>query len=249
MVYLIIIFLLIEYGVMYHVPKTPPPIAKEESRVTAAAIPAEVKPDAKYEASTEQKQESIVKPAAPSIPENKEASQVILPEQKQESNIEMATPPMPAAKKEAIIAETPVVKADVPPVENKILVPLEQIMEKTEAPKDTLRIIGLEIKNTGTDNIRAEIITDGEPLNYNVFSLEDPDRVVVDILNAMKIAIKQEIAVDSPNIKKVRLGLHDNKVRVVFDWKGEVPPYDVTQEKDRVIISFGRKPEIKIETK
>lgn len=251
MYYLIIIFLLIEYGVIYHVPKTPPELLNKEVKAPAIAIPAEVKSDAKYEANTEQKQVSNIEPAAPSLPENKEARQVILPEQKQEPNIEMATPPMPIAKKEAMIEEAPVVKADLPPVENKAsLVPLEQITKKTELPKETLRITGLEIKNMGKDKfIRAEIITAGGALNYNVFNLEGPDRVVVDIENAMEIEIKKEIAVNSPSIKKVRLGLHDNKARVVFDCKGKVPPYDVTQEKDRVIISFGRKPEVKMETK
>lgn len=251
MYYLIIIFLLVEYGVIYHVPKTPPAIVKEESKATAAAIPAEVKSDAKYEANTEQKQVTNVEPAAPSIPGNKEAGQVILPEQKQQPSIEMATPPMPVARKEAMIEETPAVKADVPVVENKTsLVPLEQVMKKAEVPKETLRITGLEIKNMGKGKLTtAEIITAGGPLNYNVFNLEGPDRIVVDIENATEIETKKEIAVNNPKIKKVRLALHDNKARVVFDCKGKVPPYDVTQEKNRVIISFGRKPEDKMKTK
>lgn len=251
MYYLIIIFLLIEYGVIYHVPKTPPDLLNKEVKAPAIAIPAGVKSDAKYEANTEQKQVSNVEPAAPSIPENKEARQVILPEQKQEPNIEIAPSPMPVARKEAIIEEAPVRKADVPAVENKTTpVALEQVMEKAEVPKETLRVIGLEIKNMGKGKLtRAEIITAGGALNYNVFNLEAPDRVVVDIENAMEIETKKEIAVNSPRIKKVRLGLHDNKARVVFDCKGKIPPYDVTQEKNRVIISFGRKPEDKMKTK
>lgn len=241
MYYLVIIFLLVEYAVIYHVPKTPPELLNKEVKAPAAVVPAEVKSDAKSEAKTEQKQQTNVEPAAPSVPEKKEGGQEAPTEQKHAS-VEAATPLIPAEKKEAKIEEAPAVKADVPPVKVNALQPAtEQIAKKEEAPKETLRVLDVKIKNTG-NLTRAEIIMDGVPLNYNVFNLDSPDRVVVDIANVMEIETKKEIAVNHPKIRKVRLGLHENKARVVFDCKGRIQPYDVTQKKDILIISFGKRP-------
>ena len=47
----------------------------------------------------------------------------------------------------------------------------------------------VEIKKEGKFT-RAEIITDGEVSDYNVFDLKSPNRVVVDVRNAREISTK-----------------------------------------------------------
>lgn len=113
--------------------------------------------------------------------------------------------------------------------------------EKAESPKKAIKVKAVEIKKEGKFT-RAEIITDGEISDYNVFDLKSPARVVVDVRNAREILAKREIKVISPHINGARLGRHDGQVRVVFDYKGSVKPYDVVKENDRISILFGKRP-------
>ncbi len=114
--------------------------------------------------------------------------------------------------------------------------------EKAEPPKKAIKVKAVEIKKEGKFT-RAEIITDGEISDYNVFDLKSPARVVVDVRNAREILAKREIKAVSPHINGARLGRHDGQVRVVFDYKGSVKPYDVVKENDRISILFGKRPE------
>ena len=114
--------------------------------------------------------------------------------------------------------------------------------EKAEAPRKALKVKAVEIKKAGKFTM-AEIITDGEISDYNVFDLKSPARVVVDVRNAREITAKRDIKAVSPHIKGARLGRHDGQVRVVFDYKGSVKPYDVVKENDRISILFGKRPE------
>ncbi|MDO8445234.1 MAG: type IV pilus secretin PilQ [Deltaproteobacteria bacterium] len=133
-----------------------------------------------------------------------------------------------------------------PPVEEEAAAPaVVEEPKKIEKPKKTLKIINVKIKRLGKYTT-AEIITNGEPTAYNAFSLKAPNRVVLDIGNAREILSKKDIKVVSPHIKGARLGRYDDKVRVVFDYKGEVKPYDVVKGKDRIVIFFGRKPTVTI---
>src|SRR3990172_4562974 len=134
----------------------------------------------------------------------------------------------------------------VSPVEEKVVSPpVVEEPKKIEKAKKTLKIVNVKVKRLGKYTT-SEIITDGEPTAYNVFSLKAPNRVVVDIGNAREILSKKDIKAVSPHIKGVRLGRYDDKVRAVFDYKGEVKPFDVVKGKDRIVIFFGRKPTVTI---
>lgn len=109
---------------------------------------------------------------------------------------------------------------------------------KVELPGKTLTISGVKVRQEGKFT-KVEIITGDTPAAYNAFTLKAPNRVVVDIENARGISTKKEIKAVSPIIKSVRLGRYGGQVRVVFDFKGEVVPYDVVKGKDRLIIAFG----------
>ncbi|MBI4746419.1 MAG: hypothetical protein HY786_07750, partial [Deltaproteobacteria bacterium] len=89
--------------------------------------------------------------------------------------------------------------AEAPAVEEKVEETKEETKEEinqeqaeapaevvAEAPRKTLKVKAVEIKKEGKFT-RAEIITDGEISDYNVFDLKSPNRVVVDVRNAREI--------------------------------------------------------------
>lgn len=214
---------------------------EEKSPMLAPSEPVELKDTAKEEAVPEQKVEQDMAMAAPSeAVEKREPTEVI------EAKAIEETPPQNKAEEEHHE------KAEVvPAAEEKAPSPAAAAVEKPEAEEETeplkeeeLKITAVKVKKLGKLT-RAEIVTSGKLLHYNIFSLDAPDRVVVDVKGATKISVKKRVKVVSPNIKKVRLGQHDKFARVVFDYKGKAQPYEVIKDKDRIIIFLGKKPEFK----
>lgn len=123
----------------------------------------------------------------------------------------------------------------------------EEVKEEVKVESDgkALSILDVKIGKSGKFT-KAEVITSGDLLTYNAFNLKAPNRLVVDIGNAREIPAKKEIKTVSPHIKGARLGRYDGQVRIVFDYKREIIPYEVVKEKDRVIVLFGKEPAVTI---
>jgi type IV pilus assembly protein PilQ len=89
------------------------------------------------------------------------------------------------------------------------------------------------------EEVKVYIIGDGSISNYNVFTLTDPARVVVDLMGVELVASKGRVPPSDKLLKNIRVGEHPEKVRVVFDL---IPaaglPYQVTSVDDRLVFSF-----------
>jgi len=89
------------------------------------------------------------------------------------------------------------------------------------------------------EEVKVYIIGDGSITNYNVFTLTDPARVVLDVMGVKLVASKGGVPPSDKLLKNIRVGEHPDKVRVVFDL---IPaaglPYQVTSVDDRLVVSF-----------
>ena len=89
------------------------------------------------------------------------------------------------------------------------------------------------------DKLKVYIIGDGSLGNYNVFTLTDPARLVLDLMGVESVTGKGNIPSSDNLVKEIRVGAHTDKVRVVFDL---IPaaglPYQVTAVGDRRVVSF-----------
>ena len=89
------------------------------------------------------------------------------------------------------------------------------------------------------DEVKVYIIGDGNIKDYNVFTLTDPARVVVDLMGVKLAASRGGVPPSEKLLKDIRVGEHPNKVRVVFDL---IPaaglPYQVTSVEDRLVVTF-----------
>jgi len=89
------------------------------------------------------------------------------------------------------------------------------------------------------EEVKVYIIGDGSISNYNVFTLTDPARVVLDLMGVKLVATKGGVPPSDKLLKNIRVGEHPEKVRVVFDL---IPaaglPYQVTSVDDRLVVSF-----------
>jgi hypothetical protein len=102
------------------------------------------------------------------------------------------------------------------------------------------RILAIEPVELDED-IDVHIIGDGRFDKYDVSLLFEPPRLVVDLLDVKSTAVKDELILSGPWAKRLRVGRHADKVRVVFDLrftpKGELP-FQITVEENRLVISL-----------
>ncbi|MCK5237683.1 MAG: type IV pilus secretin PilQ [Deltaproteobacteria bacterium] len=111
--------------------------------------------------------------------------------------------------------------------------PVDEFMEEATA------IIDLEASERPGGEV-VSIVANGAIGNYNSFSLESPPRVVVDIWDVNSELGKKVVAVDGKNLNNVRVGVHSDKVRFVFDMLGsEVPQFTVRKKGAKINLAFG----------
>jgi hypothetical protein len=67
------------------------------------------------------------------------------------------------------------------------------------------------------ERISFYIFSDGRMSEFNASYLIDPPRLVVDLIGLQSSEVRRPLSLDGPCVKKVRVGSHPDKVRVVFD--------------------------------
>jgi type IV pilus assembly protein PilQ len=92
-----------------------------------------------------------------------------------------------------------------------------------------------------------EATASGEIANYNSFKLNDPFRIVVDILGVAQGPAASEIPAGTPQVKDVKLSQQGDKLRMVVETPEDVPlPFLVTTEGNRLVLSVGGGQEEKV---
>ncbi len=70
---------------------------------------------------------------------------------------------------------------------------------------------------------RIELDLGGAPLSYTSFFLRDPDRLVVDIHGNWEYYGPTTLRPENPIFSRFRIGIYDDKIRMVMDLKGQTP--------------------------
>lgn len=96
-------------------------------------------------------------------------------------------------------------------------------------------------KENGATVIR--IVGNGAIGDFNAFDMDKPapPRLVVDIWNVGSSIAKTSLAVNTSQIKKVRIGEYPNKIRLVFDANQKtLPSYTIERIEDSLVITAGK---------
>jgi type IV pilus assembly protein PilQ len=138
---------------------------------------------------------------------------------------------LPEIKAEQTV-ETPQLLEDEP------MVPAQPIAEEPIVLAS--KILEIQQQASG-ENLNVSIIGNGRFDKYNTFILPNPPRLVLDLFGVRSTQVKDALILDGPWVRRIRLGLHSNKLRVVFDLihvtQAEVP-YQITLGNDRLVVSF-----------
>ncbi|MFH0788570.1 MAG: AMIN domain-containing protein [Pseudomonadota bacterium] len=108
----------------------------------------------------------------------------------------------------------------------------------TNAVKKASELINFQIEEE-PNILRLVILGNGRIEAYRSHILNQPLRFIVDIPNVTLRDRKEFIPIIHPAVEVIRLGLHPDKVRIVFDFKGVViPRYRIFQRDHSLIISI-----------
>jgi type IV pilus assembly protein PilQ len=77
-------------------------------------------------------------------------------------------------------------------------------------------LIGIEYSKT-PEGVLIHLEADGSVAAMEAFTLEEPDRLVVDMLGLKSQVDSASVSVGSPHVARIRVGAHPDKVRVVID--------------------------------
>ena len=115
--------------------------------------------------------------------------------------------------------------AAIVPYSEQQMAPTDLAVEKLLHPASTLSEIDFLIED---ERMSFYIFTDGRLSDCNASYLTDPPRLVVDLMGLQSSEVREPLSLDGPWVKKVRMGLHADKVRVVFDFISEEgAPYQI----------------------
>ena len=113
---------------------------------------------------------------------------------------------------------------------------------KKEPSVSASKILDLD-SVTMSQELRFYILADGSLTNFKVFHLTDPPRVVVDLMDIQSIETPDVWRLNGPLVSEIRIGLKENKVRLVFRLVPEAGlPYKVSPENNTMQISFTQGP-------
>ena len=99
----------------------------------------------------------------------------------------------------------------------------------------------IDIKYSTVDNKTVvDFIGNGDIGNYNAFRLNNPPRLVIDVLNVGNLFPTNEMPVGTNDVQRVRIGQYPDKVRFVLDTtKSQFPPYTVNKKGNKLIATIG----------
>ncbi len=100
-------------------------------------------------------------------------------------------------------------------------------------------LVDVNIKSEG-DLARVSVMMDGAVGDYSAFTLEKPERLVVDLWGLHNQAGLRRQDVDQQGIARVRAGQHPDKLRLVFDAESKLPNFRFDKEAQRLVVTFSR---------
>jgi len=94
------------------------------------------------------------------------------------------------------------------------------------------------------------IRADGVIGDYNAFTLESPARLVIDLWNLKNLFPKGAVPAETPHLKRLRIGTHPKKTRLVLDSSAsKVPPYRIDRFQDELVVALGEVEALKLPQK
>jgi type IV pilus assembly protein PilQ len=120
------------------------------------------------------------------------------------------------------------------------------ISEPSEPAPEATRLEAVEARQVGEGSL-VHLVADGTIASAETFTLENPARLVVDLPGLVSNMKGERVQVGSPRAERVRVGQHDDMVRVVIDAGSAEEPFQgrrVLPADDGLVIALGEGSEL-----
>ena len=107
--------------------------------------------------------------------------------------------------------------------------------------KPATRLMAVDPEGSSEGTV-IRIVADGMPSGFKSFTLDDPARLVIDMPGIQSEVSQSEMLVGSPHADQIRVGQHEDKVRVVIDGGSHQNPFDerqISPAPDGMVIALG----------
>ncbi|MDM8551336.1 AMIN domain-containing protein [Desulfobacterales bacterium HSG2] len=192
-------------------PSDTEPVRSDERTEEPAELPVET-PVEQPEAPVAQPEVPVEQPEAPVEQPEAPVAQPEVPVEQPEA---VAQPEVPAEQPELPVAEP---------------TPKPTVIAKKPKEKRSRRILkGIQHQST-EEEFRLELLSDGPIYDYKQFTMSPPPKVVLDLPGRWRYSGRYTIRVKSDIARRVRVGKHSNKLRLVLDLKGSKTWIPVIEE-------------------
>jgi type IV pilus secretin PilQ/predicted competence protein len=119
-------------------------------------------------------------------------------------------------------------------------------VEAAEEPPAATQFTGMDVEET-SDGTLLKLWANGMVSSVMTFTLDDPARLVIDLLDLENGADLSTVEMDSDLVSRVRVGEHADKIRVVVDGGSAADPFDgrrVIPTATGLVVALGRGSEI-----
>ncbi len=114
--------------------------------------------------------------------------------------------------------------------------------EQPAKPQVADKVLDINVERQDKSTL-IRIVGNGPIGNYNIFKLNNPARLVIDLWNVGNLFPTNQLFIDTPTIKELRLGQHPEKLRIVIEFKTkDVPDYTVNKVDDSLELTISEIP-------
>ena len=123
---------------------------------------------------------------------------------------------------------------------------LTDVAEAAAEPTPATKFTGMDVEET-SDGALLKLRANGLISSVMTFTLDDPARLVIDLLDLENGADLSTVELDSELVSRIRVGDHADKIRVVLDGGSASEPFDgrrVVPTPSGLVVALGRGVEI-----
>jgi len=112
-------------------------------------------------------------------------------------------------------------------------------VKKISAMGPARALTGVSVAKHG-NTTEVTITADGIIGDYNAFTLGSPPRLVIDLWKLKSKFPKNSVSANTPNLRRIRIGEHPKKMRLVLDAVGTKPPrYRIEGFQNQLVVLLG----------
>jgi len=118
----------------------------------------------------------------------------------------------------------------------------EYSLKSVQPGGDPVTVSEFKVSRKGEGEAELVVSIDGHAA-WGVMELSGPDRLIVDVMGAKAVkGMKKQASFGNAPVDKIRVGVHEDKLRLVIDLSGGIPSYEMKEDNGALRLTMKSKP-------